>query len=179
MDPQYGNAYKLLQHVQKSEILTTWLSIAVALKFLDQLDRHPEPEKQIWMVWLRFVIRPCAEADFQALVSPSIGFDVLLKKPMMGKLHLVEILDTTNNDYLKNEKPLQDIWHKCQPIFCTDKVPLFVILLGYLKKGILTGPLPIYADDIIRARILRKANELGVIQCLKDNPMIECVPKTA
>jgi len=179
LDPQYGNVYKLLQHVQKSDTLTTWLSMAVALKFLDQFDHHPEPEKQVWMVWLRFIARPCAEADFQALASPSIDLDVELRKPIMGKLHLIEIIDTTNDDYLKKQKPLQDIWDRLQPILCADKVPLFVVQLGYLENAILSGPLPIYADDIIRARIIRKANELGVIQCVKSNPMIECVPKTA
>jgi len=173
--PQRGKIMKIFYRILGNPHLMSMLTIATAFHYIKQLGEVPDPKK-IWIATLVTSIRPNRGPEYRALTSLEVDFGLLLKTKMMGHVAFNYVHDSTDDAKRLHSISVEQ-WRSFRMQLDrtgNSTAPLFIIQLAFnLFREFLTGPLPIYPEDLERAKILYFAKQRHPDWWWLPNPMLE------
>jgi len=175
--PHRGKIMKFFYRILGHPHLMSMLTIATAFDYITKWGKAPDP-KIFRIATFVSSICPSKGSDYRALTSSEVDFDLLLKKTMMGHLAFDYVLDSTHDPKCFYPTFIEQ-WRSFRmemDMTGNNAAPLFIIQFGFnLFPEFLTGPLPIYPEDLERAKILSIAKQRHPDWWLLPNPMLEYV----
>ncbi|CAA7262369.1 unnamed protein product [Cyclocybe aegerita] len=174
---------KMAQRLKKNAEFMLKLRIAIALSMLDRPGEPSRPQDKL-EARIYIYLNPTSRAAFDAIASPDVPINCLAPFRFRGSFQLImpgHPMDMNSKEHAFKKDHRISEWTKMRTFLDEsgnrDAFLAFThFFYGAVDQSILNGPLPIYPEDIYRARVLQAVKvQYPNIWSNLSNPMIDAI----